>query len=72
MSEKNCTTCLKAVRKEKAAGRSVWHCPENDINVNARMHCDGGSWPMERPFVGAVSVSGITRQKTRLSNYKKR
>ena len=66
--ERNCTTCWHSVLSENAkTGRKKRSCLKNDgMEVNRRMTCEewSGREP-ERPFVGAISVSGITTEKKR-------
>ena len=68
MEKNNCTTCLKVTERTTATGHTGWHCTVNDMDVNARMHCDGGEWPQERTTatarpVYAVSVTSISTEK---------
>ena len=64
--ENNCLNCMKSKWTEDLqTGRMRRRCIPNGMWVNRRMTCGGGQWPKPKPFVGAMSVSGITTEKRR-------
>lgn len=40
MKKTNCTQCARAIRMTGTDGNKYWVCMPNDMEVNARMHCD--------------------------------